>query len=90
MGTRTWIPWSPQEIKLLKDSYMNMGNKDLAKLFPTREPRSIVMKLYTLGLRRKGNKPWSTVDMVNKENHRGAISQPAPYITVHKARNGIY
>lgn len=47
---RKYMPWSPEEILLLKELYPKIRVKDLSKNFPHRNKRTIVAKALEMGL----------------------------------------
>lgn len=52
------IPYSELEIQVLKQYYPITDNREMVKLLPTRDIRSIVNKAYSLGIK-KTNRTWN-------------------------------
>lgn len=83
--------WTDSEIKILKENYKNMSNKDLANILPNRTVEAIKTQLTKLGLKRQhGKYTFDDVKNVFLNTDYELISTEKDYINASKSTIKYY
>lgn len=87
------VPWSEDDIKIVKKFYGIIGNREIQKMLSSERTREAIQQVaYRLGLQRKRKPLWSSYDdnILRKYYKTGGVDTVRKMLDVDRSKQGIY